>query len=155
MHSNKIEFIVQSFPALLKTANENSKPLWGKMNLQQMVEHVTEFFTISTNPLQQNIITPVDLLPKYKAFILSDKEFKENTQAPVELIPVEPKPLINASIEIAINLLTQEITKFVQYFHLHKNAQTIHPVFGSLNFDEWVLLHYKHVLHHCKQFGLV
>ncbi|TXH28993.1 MAG: DUF1569 domain-containing protein, partial [Cyclobacteriaceae bacterium] len=33
--------------------------------------------------------------------------------------------------------------------------KTTHPVFGALNFDEWILLHYKHVTHHSRQFGLI
>lgn len=29
------------------------------------------------------------------------------------------------------------------------------PVLGDLNFEEWIMLHYKHVMHHAKQFGLI
>jgi len=36
-----------------------------------------------------------------------------------------------------------------------KLKTTLHPVFGELNFEEWILLHYKHVTHHLKQFGLI
>ena len=39
------------------------------------------------------------------------------------------------------------------YFKNNPAAKTSHPVFGDLDFEEWVLLHYKHVTHHLKQFG--
>ena len=31
----------------------------------------------------------------------------------------------------------------------------LHPVFGELNFEEWALLHYKHVTHPLRRFGLL
>ncbi len=155
MNPSHIQFITQTFPGLLKNTSSKKQPLWGKMNLQQMIEHVAAFFKISSNNLQLPMVTPEEHLPKYKAFILSEKEFRENTKAPEEIVPAEPLPLKHASIEDAILELEQEITRFVEYFTNHTNAEVTHPVFGSLNYNEWVKLHYKHVLHHCKQFNLV
>lgn len=155
MNNTPLQFITQTFPNLLKNASSNIQPLWGKMNLQQMVEHVTDFFKISSNQLQLPIVTPEEYLPKYKAFILSEKEFKENTKAPEEIVPTEPLPLKNSSIDDAILELEKEIKMFEEYFKSNKNAEVTHPVFGSLTYNEWVLLHYKHVLHHSKQFKLV
>ena len=64
-------------------------------------------------------------------------------------------PLRNENIEAAIVKLKKSIDEFFEYFSVDSLQTTNHPVFGALNFEEWVLLHYKHVLHHAKQFGYV
>jgi Protein of unknown function (DUF1569) len=155
MSQEKLHFITTQFVALLQTANANTAPKWGKMNLQQMVEHVADFFRVSSGNIQFPILTPEEHLPKYKAFLHTDKEFRENTKAPAEVLPDEPLPVRNNNMEAAIKDLQEVITGFINFFDINKNAVTNHPVFGSLNFDEWILLHYKHVSHHARQFGLL
>ena len=60
-----------------------------------------------------------------------------------------------ASFEDAVNDLEKEIQDFLHQFNNNPGLTTQHPVFGDLDFEEWVLLHYKHVVHHAKQFGLI
>ena len=125
------------------------------MNAQQMVEHVSGFFKVSTEKFKFPVLTPVEHLPKYKEFLLSDKEFRENTKAPAGVVPDEPRSATKASMAEALEELQQEIDHFIEYFKDHPGAKTAHPVFGELDFNEWVLLHYKHVVHHAKQFGVL
>lgn len=155
MDSAKKDFVNTGFPAFAQSLSADAMGNWGKMNAQQMVEHVTDFFYVSTGKIQLPVITPQEHLPKAKAFLLSDKEFRENTKAPAEILGEEPSPVRNESLETAIIKLQKSIDKFFEYFHSNPDAVTTHPVFGSLNFDEWVLLHYKHVRHHSRQFGLI
>ena len=155
MPEEKLEFITRSFVPLLQSLSPEATGKWGKMNAQQMVEHVTGFFKVSTEKFKFPVVTPVEHLPKYKEFLLSDKEFRENTKAPVGVVPEEPRPTMKASMTEALGELQQEINHFVLYFKDHPGAKTAHPGFGELDFDEWVLLHYKHVTHHAKQFGLL
>jgi len=108
---------------------------------------------VSTNQLHFPLVTAVEHLPKYKEFLLSEKEFKENTKAPV--LPEEPMPLVNKSMEDAVADLEKQIQLFADKFSSGEIVTSQHPVFGDLNFEEWVLLHYKHLLHHAKQFGLM
>jgi hypothetical protein len=84
---------------------------------------------------------------------LSDKTFKENTKAPV--LPEEPFVTRNITMQNAIEELKTETNEFFNFFKENKLKTTLHPAFGELNFDEWVLLHYKHLHHHAKQFGLI
>ena len=153
MDTQKFDFIKYDFTKLKKNFPADTTGKWGKMTAQQMVEHTAGFFKVSTNQLYFPLVTPVEHLPKYKEFLLSEKEFKENTKAPV--LPEEPLPLVNKSMEDAIEDLEKQIQLFADKFSSGEIVTSQHPVFGDLNFDEWVLLHYKHLLHHAKQFGLV
>lgn len=153
MDAEKLDFIKNKFIPLINILKGNETGKWGKMNSQQMVEHVTGFFKVSTNQLHFPLATPEKYLPKAKAFLLSDKEFRENTKAPV--LPEEPLPIRFATMKDAVADLEKEIIFFFDTFEKEPNLITQHPVFGDLNFEEWVLLHYKHVRHHSKQFGLV
>ena len=155
MDTAKKNFIKSGFSEFAQSLSADAMGNWGKMNAQQMVEHITDFFYVSTGKIQLPVITPQEHLPKAKAFLLSDKEFRENTKAPAEILGEEPSPVRNESLETAIIKLQKSIDKFFEYFHSNPDAVTTHPVFGSLNFDEWVLLHYKHVRHHSRQFGLI
>ncbi|MCW3092179.1 MAG: hypothetical protein JWP81_3248 [Ferruginibacter sp.] len=153
MDTAKLNFLSTELVPLLKTLRQDTAMQWGKMNAWQMVEHLAAFFRVSTNKLHFPLVTPADQLPKFKQFLQSDKPFRENTRAPV--LPEEPLPVQFASFEDAINDLEKEIKDFVHQFTTQLGLTTQHPVFGDLNFDEWVLLHHKHVSHHLKQFGLL
>lgn len=155
MNEQKLAFLRDEYIPLLQRLEVNSAGSWGKMNAQQMVEHVSDFFKVSTEKIKLPLVTPEEQLPKFKAFLLSDKEFRENTRAPVDIVPEEPQPVRSASLQTAIAELQNEINDFTVYFQQHPGNQTQHPTFGSLHYEEWVLLHYKHVMHHSKQFGLM
>lgn len=155
MQDQKSAFIRNEMFSLLHDLFPDSKSNWGKMNAQQMIEHVAYFFDVSTEKLKFGLVTPEEHLPKYIAFLHSDKEFRENTKAPSNILGEEPMPLKNANLDEAKNELKTAVDGFFDYFKNDPAKKTMHPAFGLLNFDEWVLLHYKHVTHHLRQFGLI
>ena len=152
MDKGKYIFLKDEFIPLVRTLPPGKVGKWGKMNAQQMVEHVTDFFKVSTGRIEIPLVTPEEQLPKFKAFLQSDKEFRENTKAPV--LPDDPFPTRHDQILQAVDELQNEAAYFFEYFDKDTEKKTTHPVFGELNFEEWVLLHYKHVIHHLKQFEL-
>ena len=153
MTDEKKSFLKNDLIRLLQNLKGDENGKWGKMNAQQMVEHVSGFFKVSTQKIHFPLTTPLEHLPKYKEFLLSDKEFRENTRAPV--LPEEPLPLRYPNMEAAINDLTKSVEDFFEFFKANNSKTTLHPAFGELNFNEWVQLHHKHVTHHLKQFGLI
>jgi oxepin-CoA hydrolase/3-oxo-5,6-dehydrosuberyl-CoA semialdehyde dehydrogenase len=155
MDEQKLKFITETCVTLFKTLKGNEPGNWGKMNAQQMVEHLTTIFYVSSGKIKFDLVTPPEHLPKYKEFLLSDKEFRENTKAPVNIIGEDALPLQYATMEDALENLAASIASFENYFKEDTGHKTMHPVFGGLNFEEWVLLHYKHVTHHLRQFGLM
>ena len=154
MDVQKLNFISKEYIPLLKDLQTEATGKWGKMNAQQMVEHVAAFFLVSTGKIKFDLVTPVEHLPKYREFLFSDKEFRENTKAPAHVIGEEALPLRYSNMNEALENLAAAIAGFETYFKANDSRKTLHPVFGELNFEEWVLLHYKHVRHHLRQFEL-
>jgi oxepin-CoA hydrolase/3-oxo-5,6-dehydrosuberyl-CoA semialdehyde dehydrogenase len=154
MDEQKFAFIKNDLFSFLENINESTQAKWGKMNARQMVEHLVAFFYVSTEKIKFGLVTPEEHLQKYKEFLLSDKQFRENTKAPENVIGEEPLPLRYKTYEEAVEKLHKAVDHFEDYFREDSGKKTMHPVFGLLNFDEWVLLHYKHVTHHLRQFGM-
>ena len=155
MDAEKFDFIKNQFVPLVKTLAADASGNWGKMNGQQMAEHVAAFFNVSAEKIIFPLVTPEEHLPKFREFLLSDKQFRENTKAPTSIIGDEAQPIRCATMNEAIAKLEEAINNFILYFRDNPAKKTTHPVFGALNFDEWILLHYKHVTHHSRQFGLI
>ena len=154
MTDEKKAFLKDDLLRLVDKLKGDEKAMWGKMNAQQMLEHVSAFFKVSTEKIKFPLTTLAEHLPKYKEFLLSEKEFKENTKAPATVLPEEPLPLRYSTIQEAKDQLKKSVEEFFKFFKDDTSKTTLHPVFGQLNFDEWVQLHHKHVIHHLKQFGL-
>ena len=151
--TEKEKFIRTDFLNSIDLLGVDTKAAWGKMNAWQMIEHVSSFFKVSSAQIHFDLAIPEEHLPKYKAFLLSDIPFKENTKAPASVLGEETIPVSSTSFAEAKELLKGSVNDFFEYFEKNPGATTLHPAFGELHKEEWILLHYKHVIHHLKQFG--
>jgi hypothetical protein len=155
MPAEKLLFLEEGMFDVLQSLNEDTPAKWGVMNAQQMLEHLADFFDVSYEKIIFPLAVPEEHLPKYKVFLYSDKEFRENTKAPASVLGDVPADLRQPSLDAAKKNLQQSVNNFVTWFDKDPLKTTVHPAFGPLNFEEWVLLHHKHVRHHFKQFSLV
>jgi len=153
MIAQKLDFLTTGSFIAMEKLTPDTPPKWGVMNAQQMIEHLTHFYEVSVEEVPVQLYTPEAHLPKYMEFLMSEKEFRENTKAPLELLGDEALPLKNGSLSEAIQKLKDTVDRFVKFFEADR--KTLHPVFGQLNYEEWIRLHYKHVVHHLKQFDLL
>ncbi|RYG47589.1 MAG: hypothetical protein EOO01_14625 [Chitinophagaceae bacterium] len=155
MQVDKDEILIrEKLIPLFQQLNGNEKGSWGKMNAWQAVEHLADFFDASSNKVQYEIVTPEEYLPKYMEFLQSNKEFRENTKAPANVLGEEPAPVKFSSFRDALQNLEGAVNGFFNFFQNAPSVQTNHPVFGKLNYKDWLKLHGKHVRHHLRQFGL-
>ena len=153
MNQEKEGFLRNRFVPLLRQIPTETQPRWGKMTLQQMVEHFADYTRIASGKtVYTEIISPPENLDKMRSFLESEKPFRENT--PNALMPEVPAPVRNPSIEAAINELQKEIGFFFQVFEENNLQVTRNPFFGDLNYEQNVQLLHKHALHHLKQFGI-
>ena len=153
MDQDKVDFLKQQFVPLLRQIPSDTLPHWGKMSLQQMVEHFADAVRLASGKIQlTEMVTPEELVPKYQAFLMSDKPFRENTINP--MLPEVPPPVRNKTIEGALDELQRELDLFFSVFETNHQERTRNPIYGDLDFNQNVLLLYKHALHHLRQFGL-
>jgi hypothetical protein len=69
-------------------------------------------------------------------------------------MPETPAPVVNPSVDSAVQELQKEIGYFFSVFEQNKMQVTRNPFFGDLNYDQNVHLLYKHAMHHLRQFGV-
>lgn len=152
MFTEKEIFLQAKFIPLLQRLNAAEPARWGKMNVQQMIEHFTDVMMVASGKIKLPVVTPEDKLPRLREFMISEKPFKENTKSPV--LGDEPLPPRKRTKEAATGKLQEELIHFFETFQKNPALKTNNPVFGELNYEENIQLLYKHALHHLKQFGI-
>ena len=148
----KIDFLIIDFPVQLRKLDIATKPKWGKMNVQQMIDHMIDSVREANGKIPRTILTEQERLPAYKSFLMSEKEFKPETKNP--LMPSEPLPERHPDKETAIKKLELELKDFVDHYTVNSDAIITNAIFGDLNYVEWTQLLHKHAVHHLKQFGV-
>jgi hypothetical protein len=154
MSFEKENFLRTKLVSYLQQLDPSTSPRWGKMNVQQMIEHYAgDAVRNASGRLKiDTIITAPENLERMREFMMSEKPFKENTKNP--LMDEEPPRLRYKTVQGAIGALQQELIYFFEAFEKDPNLVTRNPFFGDLNFDQNVQLLYKHALHHLRQFGV-
>jgi hypothetical protein len=150
--NTKLNFLINEYPLILRKIDPLKKGQWGKMNVQQMIEHMCDSVREANGKIPRTLLTSAERVPKMKEFLMSDKEFKPDTKN--ALMADEPPELIHASVSDAIDELEMEIKDFVGKFDGKSESKITNPFFGELNFEEWIQLLHKHAIHHLKQFGV-
>lgn len=150
VNQQKLDFLLHELPARLKKLDATAKGNWGMMNAQQMTEHFILSVKNASGKLPYQVVTPADQLDKFRAFLHSDKPFRENTKNP---LIGDPVPMHYPSMQAAIDKLQLELNYFAGVFQKNPSLTTINPIFGELDFEGNVQLLYKHALHHLRQFG--
>ena len=153
MSFEKENFLRTRLVRYMQQIDPATPPRWGKMNVQQMIEHYAgDAVRNASGRLKfDKIITPPEKLAAMREFMMSDKAFKENTRNP--LLGEQPPALHFNTVQAAIGALQQELIFFFEAFAKEPQLITRNPFFGDLNFDQNVQLLYKHALHHLRQFG--
>lgn len=152
-NEEKLEFIRNGFLELVKNLDPVKKGLWGKMDAQQMVEHMTYSLKFANG---RNIHAPIfdkEQLDKVRSFFLGEKTFRENTRN--AMLPEEPNPHRNPTMKKAVNELKENIEEWIRVFQTGEHKTTTNPLAGDFTFEEWIQLLHKHAVHHAKQFGLI
>jgi hydroxymethylglutaryl-CoA reductase len=146
-----IEIDIETILNKLSKLDSSTKPLWGSMSAQRMVEHLTDLVQISNGKNSMEILIPEDKIEKMQLFIESDKPMAKN----IEVAFVgKDVPLKNEELELAIDELILELVDFEEFFEV-EGRTTVHPYYGALNFEQWKKMHSKHFTHHFEQFDLI
>jgi Protein of unknown function (DUF1569) len=127
----------------------DSKALWGKMNVNQGLRHMSMAFDISTGKLDPTI-SKAPPMPKWllKFFLLNARPPKERAETFKEMNTVS-----NGINPENFEMERQNLKKAVEDFF---NATTLIPenkMAGKFTRNDWGKLNYNHTDHHLRQFG--
>jgi hydroxymethylglutaryl-CoA reductase len=136
----------------LSKLNENSKPIFGLMNAQQMIEHLSAVTQIANGNWDVGVFISDEKSARRKPFLNTENELQIGFKA--SFLAEEPSDLKFNSIEEAIGDLVYQIEIFVKVFKYDKSRTVTHPFFGALDFEYWKMFQVKHFTHHFKQFNL-
>jgi hypothetical protein len=140
----------QELIARINKLNPETKQLWGKMNVAQMLAHcnVTYELVYEDKHPKPNAVAKFFIKLFAKETVVGDKPYSKNGRtAPVFIITDER--VFQAEKERLINHIkkTQEMGE--SFF----DGKESHG-FGVLTIKQWNNLFYKHLDHHLSQFGV-
>ena len=136
----------------LSTLNANTKPNWGTMSAQRMVEHLADGLYMSIGQGDFQLEIPEERIERMQAWLDTDKPMAKDIQVS---FATPATPLRNDELETAIDEFTEAFLLFLEYYETHPAQTNVHPFYGNLNFSQWQRLHTKHFAHHFEQFGLI
>lgn len=150
-YSEKAHFLKEEFTKRLAAIPEDAPRKWGKMNVQQMIEHMSDSVRIANGKDPHKVVSAPENIERMRGFMMSEKPFKENTVN--VLLREEPEELRHINTHHALKELQREIDDFFKTFEGEEEKTITNPFFGELNMREWVQLLHKHAMHHLNQFG--
>lgn len=132
----------------IEKLTSSSTLLWGKMTVDQMLKHCQAPIDVAFGDLKMKPNFIFLLLGKLFKRMILNNDFKKNSTTAPEFIVKDPQNF---------DEVQQELIKRVKRFategiNVIKNQK--HPFFGNMTYEEWDTLHYKHLDHHLKQFGV-
>lgn len=130
--------------------DENSKPLWGKMNVYQMTMHCTkwnEWVLGITNPVNgQEFLGKIFGKMALKSNTKNDKPIGKNMPAGKAFTIKQKECDLEAQKKTLMNLLAD--------FEDFSNDGFIHDFFGKMTREQIGIFVYKHSDHHLRQFNV-
>ncbi|MBT8258339.1 MAG: aldehyde dehydrogenase family protein, partial [Bacteroidia bacterium] len=133
----------------------DTKPNWGSMSAQMMIEHLEYTYKIASGEIQDfEISTSEDILEKVHATLYNYKKMPREYDFPLMKKAGEGE-LKHDNLEMAKAKMLEARQAYLEFFKDNPDAKTKNVVFGELNGFEWYLLERKHLNHHFEQFGLI
>lgn len=150
-----VEFSTEKIQESLAKLTEDTKPEWGKMSAQQMVEHLEYSYRIASGEIQDfEITTPEKVLEKVHNTLYNYDKMPREYDFPLAE-KSNMHTLKYASLEEAKEKMLAAREAYLNYFKENPDASLKNTVFGLMNKYEWYLLERKHLNHHFEQFGLL
>ena len=139
------EFIVR-----INRLTVDTKPKWGKMNVEQMLAHCNVTYEMVYDNIhpKPNAFKRFMLKLIVKNIVVNDKPYKSNSQTAPEFIIKDARKFeLEKQRLIDYLLKTQQLG--AKYFDGKESLS-----FGVLNQQEWNNMLVKHLEHHLSQFGV-
>jgi hypothetical protein len=127
----------------------NSQPLWGKMNVAQMLAHLSMTTEV---PLGTHTLKPMFIMKliggMIRKKILSDKPLSKNSPTAPTLAIVDQR-----DFETEKQQLLKTLEAFIAKVRKGDLPEK-HPYFGKMSASDWSFFQQRHFDHHLQQFGV-
>lgn len=144
----------ENFKRLLSKLKPDTKPAWGILTPQHMIEHLTYQLQIAMEEVHTQLCIPEEKVERYAEFVYNHRPMMKGFDHPL-LRKGETEDLVSGSLEEAIEKMYETKARYEEYFKQNPGKKTLNPNFGALSKFEWDLLNRKHFHHHFEQFGLL
>jgi len=149
------EMTTETIKECLEKLTEDSKPTWGNIKPQNMIEHLEYTYRIASGEIQDfEISTPEKYLERTHETLYNYKKMPRGYDFPLaersEITKTKHPDLATAKEK-----MLEARDEYLNYFKENPDARTNNVVFGPLNKFEWYLLERKHLNHHFEQFNLI
>lgn len=150
-----VEMTEEKIKESLNKLTEDTKPKWGILTPQHLVEHLEEGYRILSGEIQDfDIVTPEKILDKVHASLYNYEKFPHNTHFPT-MKKGELEDLKHPDLATAKTKMLEAREEYLEFFKENPDAELKNMVFGMLNRYESYLLERKHLNHHFEQFGVL
>jgi hypothetical protein len=150
-----LRFLETDSKQLLAQLTAETKPVWGTMTAQHMLEHLIWAFEGSASEKSLKLAQTSFLKtvrPVLKSYVLSDIRLPRNVKLSKTKKTIDLKL---ENFEAARNQLNSSIDKAVNIFLSQPQKLNNHPFAGAFHSAQWLVFHRKHCIHHFTQFGLL
>jgi hypothetical protein len=136
--------------ARINKLHSYSRPLWGKMNVAQMLAHcnVTYELVYESKHPRPNPVMKFLVKLLVKDFVVNEKPFKQNVHTAPHFKITSTK-----DFETEKARLKRYLQQTQQLGQAHFEGKESHS-FGPLTSQQWNNMFYKHLNHHLSQFGV-
>lgn len=150
-----VEMTRETIEECLSRLTETSRPSWGNMTPQHMVEHLEVSYRIATGEIDDfEIATPEEYIEKAQTILWDYKKMQRGYNFPLYEAGKNP-PLKHPDLATAKQKLLEARDAYIAFFKENPDTLTKNVVFGYLTKYEWYLLERKHLNHHFEQFELL
>lgn len=142
------------FIARIESLTMESRPEWGKMNVEEMLLHTQRAVAIAlaSEPMARSMVGRLFGWLGKRMFITSGKPFSKNG-------PTDPRMVFKVESVTAAKVEAAKAKLIESVEEMNRRGpggmpSGPHPFFGTLTPEEWDLLSAKHIDHHLRQFGV-
>lgn len=151
-----VEISEEKIKEYLSKLSRDSRPQWGVMTPQHMVEHLEYAYRIASGEYQDfEIATPDKILEKVHNTLYNYNKMPRGYDFPLAKNKGRVEELQHPDLATAKEKMLEAREAYTQFFEENPDATTKNVVFGDLNKFEWYLQERKHINHHFEQFGLI
>ncbi|MCM5661750.1 DUF1569 domain-containing protein [Galbibacter mesophilus] len=134
--------------ARIASLNPTTMPVWGKMNVGQMLHHCQKPFALMLGKETVKVPFMAKVMSRfYKPLLYNDKPLKQGLPTAKEFVVKDDR-----DFEKEKNVLLALMDEVHELKKQDKFAP--HPIFGSFTKQQWGQMQYKHLDHHLRQFGV-